>query len=113
MNKTPTLKVPLQTELRFHLRRYEQPHTIGGPVEQQKADGWLAAARSNSDDDDFCFEGLQVIRRDDGERPRVARRNNGHPVGHHQAEEVAAESTGWAVSFSLAIPSGCENLRRR
>jgi hypothetical protein len=30
MNKTPTLKVPLQTELRFHLRRYEQPHMIGG-----------------------------------------------------------------------------------
>jgi hypothetical protein len=25
MNKTPTLKVPLQTELRFHPRRYEQP----------------------------------------------------------------------------------------
>jgi hypothetical protein len=23
------------------------------------------------------------------------------------------ERTGWAVSFSLAIPSGCENLRRR
>jgi hypothetical protein len=56
MNKTPTLKVPLQTELRFHLRRYEQPHTIGGPVEQQKADGRLAATRSNSDDDDFCSE---------------------------------------------------------
>jgi hypothetical protein len=30
MNKTPAFKVPLQTELRFHLRRYEQPHTIGG-----------------------------------------------------------------------------------
>jgi hypothetical protein len=49
--------VPLQTELWFHLRKYEQPHTIGGPAEQQKADGWLAAARSNSDDDDFCSEG--------------------------------------------------------
>jgi hypothetical protein len=57
MNKTPALKVPLQMELRFHLRRYEQPHTIGGPAEQQKADGWLATARSNSDDDDFCSEG--------------------------------------------------------
>jgi hypothetical protein len=44
-------------ELRFCLRRYEQPHTIGGPAEQQKANGWLAAARSNSDDDDFCSEG--------------------------------------------------------
>jgi hypothetical protein len=50
MNKTPALKVPLQTELWFHLRRYEQPHTIGGPAEQQKADGWLAVARSSSSD---------------------------------------------------------------
>jgi hypothetical protein len=57
MNKTPAFKMPLQTELRFHLRRYKQPHTIGGPAEQQKADGWLAAARSNSDDDDFCSGG--------------------------------------------------------
>jgi hypothetical protein len=30
--------------------------TIGGPAEQQKADGWLAAARSSSSDDDFCSE---------------------------------------------------------
>jgi hypothetical protein len=58
MNKTPAFKVPLQTELRFHLRRYEQPHTIGGPVEQQKVDGWLVVARSSSsDDDDFCSGG--------------------------------------------------------
>jgi hypothetical protein len=31
MNKTPALKVPLQTELRFHLHGYEQPPTLGGP----------------------------------------------------------------------------------
>jgi hypothetical protein len=30
MNRRPAFKVPLQTELRFRLRRYEQPHTIGG-----------------------------------------------------------------------------------
>jgi hypothetical protein len=55
MNKTPALKVPLQTKLRFHLRRYEQPHKIGGPAEQQKTDERLAVARSSSgDDDDFC-----------------------------------------------------------
>ena len=52
MNKTPALKVPLQTELRFHLRRYEQPHAIGGPAEQQKTDGRLAVARSGSNDND-------------------------------------------------------------
>jgi hypothetical protein len=28
--QTPTLKVPLQTELRFHCRRYEQPPTLEG-----------------------------------------------------------------------------------
>jgi hypothetical protein len=54
--QTPALKVPLQMELRFRLRRYEQPPTIGGPAEQQKADGWLTAARSSSGDDDFCSE---------------------------------------------------------
>jgi hypothetical protein len=58
MNKRPAFKVPLQTELRFHLRRYEQPHTIGGPAEQQKTDERLAVARSSSgDDDDFCSGG--------------------------------------------------------
>jgi hypothetical protein len=55
MNKTPALKAPLQTELRFHLRRYEQPHTIGGAAEQQKTDERLAVARPGSgNDDDFC-----------------------------------------------------------
>jgi hypothetical protein len=50
MNKTP-----LQTELRFHLRRYEQPHATGGPAEQQKTDERLAVARPGSgNDDDFC-----------------------------------------------------------
>jgi hypothetical protein len=53
--QTPALKVSLQTELRFHLRRYEQPHAIEGPAEQQKADGWRAATRSSSGDD-FCSE---------------------------------------------------------
>jgi hypothetical protein len=58
MNKTPALKVPLQTELQFHLRRYEQPHTIGGPAEQQKTDERLVVARpSSGDDDDFCSGG--------------------------------------------------------
>jgi hypothetical protein len=58
MNRRPAFKVPLQTEPRFHLRRYEQPHTIGGPAEQQKIDEWLAVARSSSgDDDDFCSGG--------------------------------------------------------
>jgi hypothetical protein len=48
-----------KTELRFHLRRHEQPHsTGGGPVEQRKTDERRAVARSGSgDDDDFCSGG--------------------------------------------------------
>jgi hypothetical protein len=49
-------------------------------------------------------KGLQIIRRDGGERPQVARRNNGHPVGHHQAEEVAVERTRCEVSFLWLFP---------
>jgi hypothetical protein len=44
-------------------------------------------------------KGLQIVHCDGRERPRVVRRNNGHPVDHHQAKEVAAERTRRAVSF--------------
>jgi hypothetical protein len=44
-------------------------------------------------------KGLQIVHHDGGERPRVARRNDGHPVGHQQAKEVAAERTRCAVFF--------------
>jgi hypothetical protein len=58
MNIRPAFKVPLQTELRFHLRRYEQPHSTGGAAEQQKTDERRAVTRSSSgDDDDFCSGG--------------------------------------------------------
>jgi hypothetical protein len=58
MKKRPAFKVPLQTELRFHLRRYEQPHSIGGPAERLKTDERHAVVRSSSgDDDDFCSGG--------------------------------------------------------
>jgi hypothetical protein len=44
-------------------------------------------------------KGLQIVRRDGGERPRVARRNDSYPIGHHQAKEVAGERTRCAVFF--------------
>jgi hypothetical protein len=46
-------------ELRFHRRRYEQPHSMGeGPAEQQKTDERFAVARpSSGDDEDFCSGG--------------------------------------------------------
>jgi hypothetical protein len=51
---------------------------------------------------------LQIVRHDGGERPRVARRNNGYPVSHHQAEEVAAGRTRCAVFFLWLFPQVAE-----
>jgi hypothetical protein len=39
MNKRPAFKVPLRTEPWFHLRRYEQPHTIGGLQSNRRPTG--------------------------------------------------------------------------
>jgi hypothetical protein len=36
MNKRLAFKVPLQTELRFHLRRYEQPHSMRGGLRSNR-----------------------------------------------------------------------------
>jgi hypothetical protein len=52
--QTLALKVPLQTELRFHPRRYKQPH-VGGPAGRQNP-WWLADARSGSSDNDLRSE---------------------------------------------------------
>jgi hypothetical protein len=52
MNKTPALKVPLQTELRFHPRKYEQPPTLEGLRDDKPPSGSLpstpAAATTTS-----------------------------------------------------------------
>jgi hypothetical protein len=48
--KALAFKVPLQTELRFRPRGYEQPHKIGEPAERSRADGRPAAARSGNSD---------------------------------------------------------------
>jgi hypothetical protein len=116
MNKTPALKVPLQTELRFHLRRYEQPHTIGGPAEQQKADGWLAAARSNNDDDDFCSEGpnsssddLRADAAAIGPSPTSSLKRQGRAEGRRVGGQSVG-GTGYLVGGETS--SGCRGGRR-
>jgi hypothetical protein len=93
MNKTLAFKVPLQTEPRFHLRRYEQPHSMGGAAEQRKTDERRAVARSGSgDDDNFCSggpnSGSDDLRADAAARrpppmPKLVRqgRAEGHRVG--------------------------------
>jgi hypothetical protein len=50
-------------------------------------------------------EGLQILRSDGGEGPRVARRNDGRLVSHCRAEAVEAEGTGCAVFSSLCLVS--------
>jgi hypothetical protein len=63
--------------------------------------------------EDICYEGLQIVHRDGGERLRIARRNDGHLVGHRRTKGVEAEQKRCAVSFSLAILLGCRNQSRR
>jgi hypothetical protein len=58
-------------------------------------------------------KGLQIVHRDGRERPRVARRDDGHPIGHHQAKEVAVERTRCTAFFLWLFPSGCGNLSER
>ena len=55
MNKTPALKVPLQTELRFRLRRYEQPPTLEGLRSNRKPQAAHRRPKSSSDND-LCSE---------------------------------------------------------
>jgi hypothetical protein len=57
-------------------------------------------------------EGLQIFHSDGGERPRVARQNDGHLVCHRQREVVEAEGMRWVVSFFLSALLGCGNQRR-
>jgi hypothetical protein len=95
MNNKPAFKVPLQTELWFHLRRYEQPCSIGGPAEQPKTDGRLAVARSGSNDDDprsgwpnCSSDGLKRTLLQPCPRPRRRSR------GEDKYEELEARSPG-------------------
>jgi hypothetical protein len=117
MNKTPALKVPLQTELRFQLRRYEQPPTIGGPAEQQKADGWLTAARSSNGEDDFCSErsnnssdDLRANAAAIGPSPTSSLERQGRPEGRR----VGGQSVGGAGYLVIRkTSSGYRGGRRR
>jgi hypothetical protein len=117
MNKTPALKVPLQTEPRFHLRRYEQPHTIGGPAEQHKADGWLAIAPSNSSDDDFCSGGPNSSS-DDLRADAAAMRPSPMPslerqgrAGGYRVGGQSVGGTGYLVGGETSF--GCRGGRQR
>jgi hypothetical protein len=118
MNKKQAFKVPLRIEPRFHLRRYEQPHTIGGPAEQQKTDERLAVARSSSgDDNDFCSGGPNSSS-DDLRADAAAMRPSPMPSlerqGRAEVRRVGGQSvggTGYLVCGETS--SGCRGGRRR
>jgi hypothetical protein len=118
MNKRPAFKVPLQTELRFHLRRYEQPHTIGGPAEQQKTDERLAVTRSSSgNDDDFCSEGPNGSS-DDLRADAAAMRLSSVPKLVRQGREEGCRVGGRSVGglghlVGGRTSSSCRGGRRR
>jgi hypothetical protein len=118
MNKRPAFKVPLQTELRFHLRRYEQPHSIGGPAERQKTDERHVVARSSSgDDDDFCSGGPNSSN-DDLRADAAARRPPPVPKlvrqGRAEGRRVGGRSVGGpGYLISGRTSSSCRGGRRR
>jgi hypothetical protein len=99
--QTPALKVPLQTELRFHLRKYEQPPRwrACGATERQRDSRWLTAARSGSSDNDFR-SGRPNSSSDDlradatATRPSPASPPKGR--GHAEGRRVGGQSAGGA-----------------
>jgi hypothetical protein len=63
----------------------------GGPARRDHP-LWLRVTREGTEQA-IGNKGLKIVHRDGGERPRVARRNDGYPVYHRQAKGVAAERT--------------------
>jgi hypothetical protein len=96
--------VPLQTELRFPLRRYEQTPLHGGsPTEQRKTDERLVVARpSSGDDEDFCPGGPNNSS-DDLRADAAARRPPPMPKlerqGRAGGRRVGGRSAGGAGKF--------------
>jgi hypothetical protein len=107
-----------KTELRFHLRGYEQPHSTGErPAEQQKTDERLVVARPNSgDDDDFCSGGPNSSS-DDLRADAAVRRPPPVPKlerqGRAEGRRVGGRSTGGAGKLvGGGTSSSCHGGRR-
>jgi hypothetical protein len=82
--QTPALKVPLQTELRFHSRRYEQPpHRMAYGTTNSS---WHTAGRSCSSDNDLCSGRLNSSSNDLGADAAATRTSPTSPLeGRGQA----------------------------
>jgi hypothetical protein len=97
--QTPALKVPLQTELQFHLRRYEQPPTLEGlrsnrtPTDGSPTPAPAAATTTsapggpNSSSDDLRADAATT-------RPSLVSPPKGR--GHAEGRRVEGQSAGGA-----------------
>jgi hypothetical protein len=94
------------------------PHDWGGPAEQQKADGWLAVARSCSGDDDDFYSGGPNSSSDDLRADAAAMRPS--PMlslerqGRAEGRKVGGQpmgGTGYLVGGGTS--SSCRGGRRR
>ena len=118
MNRRPAFKVPLQTELRFHLRRYEQPHSVGGPAERQKTDERHAVTRSSSSDDGDFYSGGSNSSSNDLRADAAAMRPSPMPSlerqGRAEGRRVGGQSVG-GTSYLVGgeTSSGCRGGRQR
>jgi hypothetical protein len=118
MNKTPAFKVPLQAEPRFHLCRYEQPHLMGGPAEQQKTNERLVVTRSSSGDDDDFYSGGPNSSSDDLRADAAAMRPSPVPKlvrqGRAEGRRVGGRSVGGPGHLvDGRTSSSCRGGRRR
>jgi hypothetical protein len=87
-------------------RRRSSAHTPAAGSGQPRSEGpsTPAAGHREGTEQTISDKGLQIVHRDDAERSRVVRRNNGHPVGHRQTKRVVAERTRYAVFFLWLFP---------
>jgi hypothetical protein len=108
--QTPALKVPLQMELRFHPRRYEQPPTLEGlrddktpggspPPTPAAATNDLRSGRPNSSSDDLRVDAAAI-------RPSPTSPLEGR--GHAEGRRVGGQSAGGAdYLVGRETSSGC------
>jgi hypothetical protein len=113
--QTPTLKVTLEMELRFHPRRYEQTPHIGGPAGRRNP-RWLTAARSGSSDNDLrsrwpnsSSDGLRVDAT--ATRPSPTSPLEGRGQANEAKESEAWSSDGGGDPVSDEDFFSCHHLR--
>jgi hypothetical protein len=115
MNKTPTLKVPLQTELWFRPAGMNNPTRLGGLRSNRRPTGGSPPPAPNNNDDDFCSEGpnnssddLRADAAAIGPSPTSSLERQGRAEGHRVGGQSVG-GTGYLVGGETS--SGCRGGR--